>query len=594
MSATPQLDAGPPKAAPSAFRLLLLALLPGLLLLGFIGLWAVQRRGASLQESSQEAKALAARPPAPGAAEAYLEGMARMQQYRWDEAVPFFLKAQALDASFALPPLRRTVALYFLGNSTDVVRAMQDAIRLSAGAPDAIRLRVEPHAFWSQNQWEKCAAAARALRDREPDNFEALYPSLLLTGCVPAPESLAVMSRARASASPVTKDARFDLMEARLAFTEHEDRRAQEALDRAEPKLQGPDNRFLRAAAQRQRSLLAARDGRFDAALQLLGLAEKTYVEGGHAFEAARVAGERAQVLEAKREFLAAAVEFERQLTLLETFGATYSAVQATESGAADYLAAGEPLRAQALVQRVKGYPERILQNDAEVYASFGRVALERGDVAGAVAMVEPALKNLSKDASAAGPVLLAASVEREQDRPAAARERLEAATAVAAQDEVQALLAALLLDLHDASGAKKVIDQLSAEPLGRAHAARLRARSLREAGQAGAATAAATQGVEAARATRQVPVLQSAQLELARAQLAAGGAAQASALLAELHAQAEEHGAGRLLLEVKLAEVQALPHGSERAQRARALATEAKGAGFLRLARLAEAASAH
>ncbi|MGO9831686.1 MAG: hypothetical protein ACLPJH_16225, partial [Myxococcaceae bacterium] len=219
------------------------------------------------------------------------------------------------------------------------------------------------------------------------------------------------MSRARASASPVTKDARFDLMEARLAFTEHEDRRAQEALDRAEPKLQGPDNRFLRAAAQRQRSLLAARDGHFDVALQLLGQAEKTYVEGGHAFEAARVAGERAQVLEAQREYLAAAVEFERQLTLLETFGATYSAVQATESGAADYLAAGEPLRAQALLQRVKGYPERILQNDAEVYAGFGRVALERGDVNAAAAMVEPALKNLSKDASAPGPVLLAASV---------------------------------------------------------------------------------------------------------------------------------------------------------------------------------------
>ncbi|MGO9830582.1 MAG: hypothetical protein ACLPJH_10610, partial [Myxococcaceae bacterium] len=187
---------------------------------------------------------------------------------------------------------------------------------------------------------------------------------------------------------------------------------------------------------------------------------------------------------------------------------------------------------------------------------------------------------------------LLAASVEREQDRPAAARERLEAATTVAAQDEVQALLAALLLDMHDAAGAKKIVEQLSAEPLGRAHATRLRARSLREAGQAPAALAAATQAVEAAQATRQVPLVQSAQLELARAQLASGATAMASALLAQLHAQAQEHGAGRLLLEVKLVEVQALPRASsQRAQRAAALAAEAKAAGFVRLARLAQAA---
>ncbi len=594
MSATPTpppgIVAGPKASARLAWGLAA----AGLVLLAGVGVWALRRQGPSPAgtPAATEARALAARPPAPGAADAYLQGMALMQQYRWAEAVPFFQKASALDPNFALPPLRRTVALFFLGNSTDVVSAMQDAIRLSAGAPEDIRLRVEPHAFWGQNEWDKCASAARALRDREPDNFEALLPSLLLSGCVPAPESLAVMARARASASPVTRDARFDLMEARLAFAEREDKRAAEALERAEPKVQGPDNRFLRAALLRQRSLLEARAGHFDVALQLFGVAEKTYVDGGHAFEAARVAGERADVLEGKGEFLAAAVEFERQLTLLEAFGATYAAVLAARNGAADYLAAGEPEKAATLLARVKGYPERILANHAEVFASFGLVALERGDMPGAAAMVEPALKSLSKDTSTSEPVLLAARVEREQDKPQAARERLEAATALLAQDEVQALLAELLLDSHDAAGAKRVIDGLSPDGVPHAQALRLRARSLREAGQAAAATTTASEAVQAARVTHQVPVLQSAQLELARAELASGGGAVASALLAELHAQAQSHGAGRLLLEVKLAEVQALPRGSaERTTRALALASEAKAAGFLRLARLAAAA---
>lgn len=569
--------------------------LAGLAVVGASALWVFERRGVSGPYASLEARPLAARPPARAAAAAYQEGMALMQQYRWAEAVPLFKKAAALDPTFALPPLRLTVALYFLGDSRDVISSMDEAVRLSTGAPEDIRLRVEPHYFWYQGQWEKCAAAARALRDREPDNFEALFPSLLLTGCVPSPESLAVMARLRASGSPATRDARFDLMEARLAFTEHEDRRAAEALDRAEAKATGPDNRFLEAAALRQRSRIDARAGRYDAALQHLALAEQTYVQGGHAFEAARVAGERAEVLEAKGEFLQAAAEYERQLKLLESFGATYAAVLATKGGASDYLAAGEPRRAAALLERVKAYPQRILQNVEEVYASVGRVALEQGDMAGAAAAVEPALKNLAKDASAVEPVLLAASVEREQDKLRAARERLEAATAVVAEDPVQMRIAELLLDEKDRAGAKKVIDGLSNEALPKAQAARLRARSLLQAGDASGAKASAMEAVEAARATRQVPVLQSAQLELARAKFATGDVALATALLKELETEAKAHGAGRLLLEVRLLQVQALPKGSAaRADAAKALASDAQAAGFLRLARLAGEAQAH
>jgi tetratricopeptide (TPR) repeat protein len=546
-------------------------------------------------DTSIEARALAAKPPVAAAARAYQQGMALMQQYRWAEAVPYFKKAAALDPTFALPYLRLTIALYFLGDTKDVISSMQEAVRLSAGAPDEIRLRVEPHNYWYQGQWEKCAAAARALRDREPDNFEALFPSLILTGCVSNPESLGLMGRLRASGSPVTRDARFDLAEARLAFAEHEDRRALEALDRAEAKAVGPDNRFLEAAALRQRSRLDTRAGRYDVALQRLAQAEKTYVDGGHAFEAARVAGERAEVLEAKGEFLAAAAEYERQLKLLEPFGATYAAVLATKNGAADYLAAGEPRRAAALLQQVKAYPQRILQNVDEVYASMGRVALEQGDMAAAAAMVEPALKNLTKDASAAEPVLLAASVEREEDKLVPARERLEGATAVVAEDQVQVRIAELLLDVKDKAGALKVIEGLSAEGLPKAQAARLRARALLQAGKASEAKAAASEAVEAARATRQVPILQAAQLELARAEVASGEAALAQALLADLEAQATERGAGRLLLEVRLAKVQALPRGATaRTQQAKALEADAQAAGFLRLARLAREAAAH
>lgn len=567
----------------------------GLLLLAAVGLWAFQRRGQRPMDSLIEVRALAARPPVPAAATAYREGMALMQQYRWAEAVPLFKKAAALDPAFALPLLRLTVALYFLGDSKDVITDMQAAVRLSAGAPDDIRLRVEPHYFWYQGQWEKCAVAARALRDREPDNFEALFPSLLLSGCVPHPESLALMARLRASGSPAARDARFDLMEARLAFAEHEDRRATEALDRAEGKMTGPDNRFLEAAAMRERSRLDARAGHFELALHLLGLAEATYAEGGHAFEAARVAGERAEVLEAKGEFLGAAAEYERQLQLLETFGPTYAAVLATKGGAADYLAAGEPRRAAALLARVKAYPQRILQNVDEVYASLGRVALEEGDLAQAAAMVEPALKVLAKDASTAEPLLLAASVEREQDRLGPARERLEGATAVVAEDAVQVRIAELLLDVRDTAGAARILDGLSPEALPRAQAARLQARSLRQLGQPSEAKVAAAEAVELARATRQVPLLQAAELELARAELANAETPLALALLGGLETQAEQHGAGRLLLEVQLGKVQALPRGSAaRAQAAKALEAKAQLAGFVRIARLAREAVAH
>jgi tetratricopeptide (TPR) repeat protein len=588
--APPKADAVP-RASPAA--LWGLALL-GLLVLCAVGLWAVQRRGPKRPDASLEAKALAARPPIPAAAAAYLEGMALMQQYRWAEAVPLFKQAGELDPAFALPSLRLTVALYFLGDSRDVISAMTEAVRLSTGAPDDIRLRVEPHYFWYQGQWEKCAQAARALRDSEPDNFEALYPSLLLTGCVPNPESLAVMARLRASGSPATRDARFDLMEARLAFAEREDRRAGEALDRAEAKATGRDNRFLEAAVLRQRSRLDARAGHYEVALHRLARAEQTYVEGGHAFEAARVAGERADVLESQGAFLEAAAEYERQLKLLEPFGATYAAVLATKGGAADYLAAGEPRAAAALLEKVKAYPQRILQNVEEVYTSVGRVALEQGDVAGAAAAVEPALKNLAKDASAAEPVLLAASVEREQDKLVAARERLEGATAVVAEDPVQVRIAELLLDSRDFAGAQKVLDGLSNEPVPKAQAARLRARSLLLASRAGEAKTAAVEAVEAARVTRQVPLLESAQLELAQAELATGDVALATALLTELETLAEARGWGRLLLEVRLAKLQALPKGAARSGAAKALESDARAAGFLRIARLAHGAQAH
>lgn len=564
-------------------------------MLSTLGLWALNRRAATGNASSLEATALAALPPTPAAASAYRQGMALMQQYRWAEAEPLFKQAAALDPTFALPWLRLTVALYFLGDSRDVISDMTEAVRLSTAAPEAIRLRVEPHYFWYQGQWQKCAETARALRDREPDNFEALFPSLLLTGCVPNPESLALMARLRASGSPVTRDARFDLMEARLAFTEHEDRRAAEALERLDAKTGGPDNRFLLAAALRQRARLDTREGRYDVALQRLAQAEETYVKGGHAFEAARVAGERAEVLEAKGEFLEAAAEYERQLQLLEKFGATYAAVLATKGGAADYLAAGEPQRAAALLERVKAYPKRILQNVEEVYASVGRVALEQGDMANAAAAVEPALKNLAKDASAVEPVLLAASVEREQDKLRAARERLEAATQVVAEDPVQVRIAELFLDDNNRAAAQTAIDGLSNEPVPKAHAARLRARSLLLGGKAGEAKAAAVEAVDAARATRQVPLLQAAQLELARAEFATGDVALAVELLQGLQAQGKAHGQGRLLLEVRLANLQALPKGSAaRAASAKTLASDAESAGFLRIARLARDSQSH
>jgi tetratricopeptide (TPR) repeat protein len=585
------LAAGPPAPAGRSWR----RVVPWALAAVVVALAAflVLRRTGSDATASLESRPLAAQPPVAAAAEAYRQGMALMQQYRWAEAVPFLRKAAALDPKFALPWLRLTVALYFLGNSTEVVDDMQAAVRLSAGAPDDVRLRVEPHYFWYRNDWERCAASARALRDREPDNFEALLPSLLLTGCVPAPESLSLLARLRATGSPTARDPRFDLMEARLALAEHEDRRAAEALDRADTRISGAEGRFLQAAALLVRSRLAARAGHFDEALALLAQAEKTYVEGGHAFEAARVAGERALVLEAKGEFLPAAREFERQLTLLQPFGATYAAVLATRGASADYLAAGEPRRAAALLERVKSYPTRILQNVDEVYASFGRVALEQGDLASAAAMVEPAMKNLAQEQSAAEPVLLAAAVAREQDRLVPAREGLEAATQVVAEDQVQARIAELFLDLQDRAAAAKVIDQLSVDPVAHAQATRLRARSLIQAGQGGAAKAAATEAVEAARATSQVPLLQAATLQLARAELAAGNAARAAALLSELEAAANAQGAGRLLLEVRLAQVQALPRGAaDRTQKAKALEADARNAGFLRIARLAREAS--
>jgi tetratricopeptide (TPR) repeat protein len=544
------------------------------------GVWVVHRARAAAGDASIEARPLAAQPPTAAAAAAYRRGMVNMQQQRWAEAVPLFRQAAALDPSFALPWLRLTVALYFLGNSTEVVGAMQQAVRLSAGAPDDVRLRVEPHDFWSQSAWERCAQAARTLRDREPDNFEALLPSLMLTGCVPAPESLAVLARLRASGSPAARDARFDLFEARLAFAEHEDRRAAEALDRVEGKISGPDGRFLEASALVLRSRLAAREGHFDVALQLLTRAENIYAEGLHAFEAARVVGERATVFEAKGEFLPAAAEYERQLTLLEPFGATYAAVLATREGAADYLAAGELRRAAALLERVKSYPERILKSTGGVYASLGRVALEEGDLQRAAAQVEPALE---RDRNAAEPVLFSAEV---------AREGLEAATPVVAEDRVQVRIAELLLDVKDTAGAAKVIDQLSADPWAQAQAARLRARSLRQEHRAEAAKAAAEEAVQVARTTRQVPLLQSAQLELARVQMAAASAA-GLAVLAELEAQAQQQGAGRLLLEVRLAKLQGLPKGTaERTRQAKTLATDARAAGFLRIARLAQEGS--
>jgi hypothetical protein len=60
-----------------------------------------------------------------------------------------------------------------------------------------------------------------------------------------------------------------------------------------------------------------------------------------------------------------------------------------------------------------------------------------------------------------------------------------------------------------------------------------------------------ATEAEEAARTTSQVPLLQAATLELARAELAAGEAARAAVFLSGLEAAARELGAGRLLLEV-------------------------------------------
>ena len=512
-------------------------------------------------------------------------------------------EALALDSRAPMAHYNRSRVLASLGRDREAERPREAALTNASRASLPDQLLIQASYWMHAGKREQAGEIAKRLYEISPGDHDHLRAYAYF---IKPAERLALYERVRSSGSPLAGHPYFHISEAVRASEAGDESRRIAALDRLDALKPGPEFRFLVATALQVRESHSFYMEDWEEALRLLADAEQIYRQAGHEYDflLARLLGRRALVYRFGGDLPKSVAVNAEAIRIFEALG-SHSELCLSLAHQADALAAQGLLRAaEKSLERVEALvPQSELRQDLKAncrdyWSNRAFLAREMGHLDRARASLDASTK-LSPGGGFYGPAVLQlqrAYLLYEQDSLSEALEfveKMNIGDTAPMQSERQLLRGMLGLELGRTPLAEEARGVLRAEST--------RSVAMREAATKLGVRMSSALGTPADR--RQAVAIvrrlergitsvmdrNEARLLALKIAFSVGATEVDRQELRELLAWSREEGAKRLELEGRMvALADSRLAGTSRRSQAKALADEAEGLGYLRIARRA------
>jgi DNA-binding winged helix-turn-helix (wHTH) protein/tetratricopeptide (TPR) repeat protein len=337
-------------------------------------------------------------PKGPSAARFYAEGLTKLHSFDALSARDLLEKAIAADAGHALSHAALAESWSSLGYDAKAREEAKRALELSDGLSREDRLSIEGRYRELNRDFAPAVEIYKTLSNFFPDSLEyGLRLAQAQLNADHAKEASGTLSRLRDRPEPESKDARIDLMETKVCETLSDFRRMQQLAAAATLKGQLQDSRLLVAQAREREGRAWVELGDYDKAQAALSEARNLFAASKNPRDSAAAEIDLADLLYGKGDYLAAHKAYEEALRGFRATGAWQQTANAlSREGSLFYdqglLADAKRSQEEALrIDREIGSgTERDLSNLANVLEALG-------DLSGAVHSREEAAQGFHR-----------------------------------------------------------------------------------------------------------------------------------------------------------------------------------------------------
>jgi eukaryotic-like serine/threonine-protein kinase len=556
----------------------------------------------------------AALPADPEAARLYSEGLMRLRLFETREALLRLSRAAERAPDHPLVHSALAMALWKLGNESKAREAARRAFDLAGALSREDKLLVEARYHETAEHWDEAGKLYRTLFSFFPENVDyGVGLSRMLRHAGQAQEALAVVEELRRQPALVAQDPRVDLEEASATYWLSDYARSLRAATDAAERAEAREARLMLAEARQAQGKALQFQGELVAAAAAFDEAKALYAAAGDRLSAASSASGLGDLLYLQGDLAGAKRLYDEHLGLSRATGCN-SCVASAQVSIGSVLEAEGDLTAARLALG-EALELRLGSDDAwdvaRIRLNVASVAALQGSLDEAERLAQQAMLSFEEGSyEQADALMLLGDCLRARGEIAAARGHYEKAKALWQRlDERRPLahcrlaLAHLSLDEEAYETAEALVRQ-TLEGLAKEEVAdeegsvqAVLARALLGQGRHAEAREAAELAVLLIGESQDLSLRLGAAADLSRVRAASGQAADVEAALQELASSLEAATRSGFVLEalemrLAMGQIERQAGRGGAAERLAALALEARGLGFGRIARLAEAAA--
>ena len=275
----------------------------------------------------------AALPSNPEAARLYAEGLDKLRLFEFPSARDLLQKAVGADPSSAPAHSALAGAWAALGYDAKARDEARTAFELSPNLPREARLLVEGRYHELTHDWERARAIYRTLWNLFPDNLEyGLRLAAVQISANQAKEALATLDQLRKLPAPDGADPRIDLAQSDAADSLSDFHQAEQSAARAVQKAQALGAHQIEAQALALQAWTLDRLGSIDAATAAIEQAQTLYASTGDRGGAAHALQLKGNILYDKGDFAGARAAFDQALKVFQEIGRKRAEAEALTS----------------------------------------------------------------------------------------------------------------------------------------------------------------------------------------------------------------------------------------------------------------------
>jgi serine/threonine protein kinase/tetratricopeptide (TPR) repeat protein len=354
-----------------------------------------QKLGAGAISATDAAAVKASLPSNAEAARLYSQGLQRLHAHDALAARDLLLESLALEPGFALAHSALATAWTTLGYDGKAATEAKTAFDLSGGLGREDKLAIQARYLEANHDWEGAIGIYRALTQFFPDDLEyGLLLALAQNSGGKSKDALATLQQLRRLPAPESQDPRLDLAEASAYNSLSKYKESSEAAARAASKARASGQRLVLGQALNHEASAFRYQDQADNSNASYQEAQRTYTEAGDRLGAANATMGLATNLYQRGDLKGSRQLDEQALAVFREVGAKRNTATCLLNIAIGYYDQGDLAPAQKMYEEALGIQRDIGDKDsvANTLNSIANVLADKGDQAGAKAKYEEAL----------------------------------------------------------------------------------------------------------------------------------------------------------------------------------------------------------